>query len=218
MKGNHVHSAPYHPASNGAVERFNQTFKQALKASEKDGRSLSHRLSDFLLTYQSTPHATTQRTPSSLFLKRELRTRFSLLQPDVGKQVADKQADQIEGHDQQVKARSFRESQPVMVRNLRQSGSKWIPGTVLKQTGPLSYVVRTESGLAWKRHVDHLHEYTVVQPARTEQTSGESDIDDFDIAPSSTNPIETQREEPARLTETTRRYPSRNRRSPDRYM
>ena len=75
----HIRCAPYHPASNGAVESFNQTFKRALKASEKDGRSLSHRLADFLLTYRSTPHSTTNRTPSSLFLNRELRTRFSLL-------------------------------------------------------------------------------------------------------------------------------------------
>ena len=133
MKSNrikHICSAPYHPSSNGAVECFTQTFKQALKTSEKDSRSLSHRLSDFLFTYRSTPHATTQRTPSSLFLKQELRTRFSL-QPDVGKQVADKQADQIKGHNQHVKARSFQETQPVMVCNFRQSGPKWIPGTVL---------------------------------------------------------------------------------------
>ena len=44
MKSNgikHTHCAPYHPSSNGAVERFNQTFKQSLRASEKDGRTLS---------------------------------------------------------------------------------------------------------------------------------------------------------------------------------
>ena len=38
----HIRSAPYHPASNGAVERFIQTFKQSMKASVNDGRSLSH--------------------------------------------------------------------------------------------------------------------------------------------------------------------------------
>ena len=68
----HTHCAPFHPSSNGAVERFNQTFKQSLRASEKDGRTLSHRLADFLLTYRSTPHTTMNQTPSSLFLYREV--------------------------------------------------------------------------------------------------------------------------------------------------
>ena len=60
MKGNrvkHIRCAPYHPSSNGAVERFNQTFKQALRASSKDGQTLSHRSTDLSLNsschYQS---------------------------------------------------------------------------------------------------------------------------------------------------------------------
>ena len=135
--------APYHPSSNEAVERFNQIFKQAMKASAKDGRPLSHRLADFLVTYRSTPHATTKRTPTSLFLQREIRTRFSLLHPDVSKQVHDKQADQIATHDQHTKSRDFNVGQDVMVRNLRPTGPKWIPGTIIKQTGPLAILYCT---------------------------------------------------------------------------
>ena len=62
----HIRCAPYHPASNGAVERFIQTFKQSMKASDNDGRSVSHRLANFLLSYRATPHATTNHSPSSL--------------------------------------------------------------------------------------------------------------------------------------------------------
>ena len=40
----HIHTAPYHPASNGAIERFIQTFKQAMKAGEGNGLPFQHRL------------------------------------------------------------------------------------------------------------------------------------------------------------------------------
>ena len=54
----HIFTTPYHPSSNGAVERFVQTFKQAMKAGERSGLSVQHRLQSFLLSYQSTPQTT----------------------------------------------------------------------------------------------------------------------------------------------------------------
>ena len=100
---------------------FYQTLKQSLRTSEEDGRSLSHRLCDFLLTYRAIPHATTNHTPASLMLNRELRTRFSLLQPDVSADVHEKQMVQ---HDQYAKARRFQEGQNVMVCDFHPSKPK----------------------------------------------------------------------------------------------
>ena len=162
MKSNgvkHIRCAPYHPSSNGAAERFIQTFKRSMKASQKDGRTLSHHLADFLLTYRATPHATTGRAPSTLFLQRHLRTRLSLLQPDTEKHVHQKQADQVKQHNTHAKQRSFRENQRVMVKNFR-PGPKWVPGIIIKQLGPLSFLVRTSEDLEWKRHLDHIRDYT----------------------------------------------------------
>ena len=47
----HTRSSPYHPSSNGTVERFVSTFKQTMKAGEEDDPSRHHRLGNFLLTY-----------------------------------------------------------------------------------------------------------------------------------------------------------------------
>ena len=77
----HIRSAPYHPASNGLVERFVRTFKEAMKAGKHDNLSLSHRVQNFLFTYRTTPHSTTKVAPCMLFLKRGLRTRLDLLRP-----------------------------------------------------------------------------------------------------------------------------------------
>lgn len=43
-----------------------------MKAAEHDGRSLQHRLSEFLLNYQASEHPTTSSTLRELFLNRKL--------------------------------------------------------------------------------------------------------------------------------------------------
>ena len=71
----HIKSAVKHPASNGEVERFVQTFKQSMKKSKNDSGNLHQKLDRFLMSYRVTPHSVTKESPSKLFLKRELRTR-----------------------------------------------------------------------------------------------------------------------------------------------
>ena len=38
----HIRVVPYHPSSNGAVERLVQSFKQCMKAGEHDGLVFQH--------------------------------------------------------------------------------------------------------------------------------------------------------------------------------
>ena len=55
----HIRSAPYHPSTNGAVERLVQTVKHALKSGHQRGVPLEQTLATFLLQYCTTTHATT---------------------------------------------------------------------------------------------------------------------------------------------------------------
>ena len=106
MKSNgikHIRCAPYHPASNGAVERLVQTFKKAMKAST----DTSFALASFLLSYRTTPHSTTNETPCKLFLGRNLRTRLDLLLPNCEETVSNRQAAQKTGHDKHSRPREF---------------------------------------------------------------------------------------------------------------
>ena len=74
--------------------------------------------------------------------------------------MIDKQADEVKQHDKHAKTRrQFEIGEQVMIRNVRQSGPKWVPGTILKKTGPLSYVVKMTSGLEWNCHVDLIRAY-----------------------------------------------------------
>ena len=65
-----------------------------MKASEKEGGSLDQRLNHFLFSYQSCLHATTNVSPTDLFLGRALHIRFDLLKPDPMNKILDKQATQ----------------------------------------------------------------------------------------------------------------------------
>ena len=134
--------------------------------------TLQHQLSNFLLTYRSTPHATTNQSPCSLFLKREVRTRFDLMKPDSQGLVTGKQGQQKLAHDQKAKLRELTIGQDVMARNYR-AGDKWMPGTVIGRRGPLSYTVQMKTGAIWRRHIDQLREHIARADVNSDPTSSD---------------------------------------------
>ena len=150
----HIRTAVYHPASNGEAERFVQTFKNALKRGKTDPGSLKQKLAQFLLRYRTTPNTVSARTPAELFLKRQLRTRLDLLHPCLRTKVASKQACAKDRRDRSAKERQFDIGEEVFVQNFR-GEPRWLAGTVVEETGPVSYRVQVGEML-WKRHVDQI--------------------------------------------------------------
>ena len=74
--------APYHPRSNGEVERLVETFKNSMeKANPSTGEQLQECLINFLARYRATPHTVTGQTPSKMLNSRQIRTRLDLLHP-----------------------------------------------------------------------------------------------------------------------------------------
>ena len=174
----HICCAPYHPVTNGLVERFVQSLKAALKASLNSGLPLHRRVSNFLFTYRSTPHTTTGVSPSSLFLHRRIRARLDLLHPNSESQVLAKQAQQKSQHDRRAQHREFFVGQTVMARNLR-PGPDWVPTVVVERLGPLTYLVETSNKLLWKRHIDLLQELSM----RNSNTEPQEDTSPNDLEP-----------------------------------
>ena len=183
----HIRSAPYHPATNGLAERFVQSVKLALKASVNSGKSLSERLLSYLLTYRSSPHATTGVSPCSLFLHRPLRTRLDLLRPNLEACVVEKQAQQKAVHDRRAQCREFLVGQSVMVRNFR-PGQDWVPAIVVERLGPVSYLVETADHQMWRRHLDHLKEFRGLPNSVQSGSDREVAVDDEDPLPTSSEP------------------------------
>jgi len=100
-----------------------------------------------LLKYRTTPHPSTGQTPSTVMFGRELQTRLTLLQPN----ELERLEKSIKGKDG---TRSFEPDDSVWLRNY--SGNpKWIPGTIVTKTGPVSFKVESKDQI-YKRHVDQI--------------------------------------------------------------
>ena len=150
----HVKSAPYHPASNGLVERAVQTFKEFMKKM-KSG-SIEANVSRFLLQYRITPHSTTGISPSEMLMGRRPRSCLDLIIPDISKRVIGKQQIQKANHDHRGKQRTLNVGDSVNVRNFAATGDNWLPGSIVESLGPLSFRVKLSDGRLVKRHIDHI--------------------------------------------------------------
>ena len=156
----HVTSAPYHPSSNGLAERAVQTFKNGLKRTKGD--TIQERISKLLFTYRLTPQTTTGVAPSQLLMGRRPRSCLDRLFPS--QRVEKHQSRQAEQHDNAKPLRSFKVDDPVYVKDFSTPNNAWIPGKVVKVTGPLSYHVEVQPGKVVRRHVDAVRKCYVVLP------------------------------------------------------
>ena len=80
--------------------------------------------------------------------------------PDIGNHVRDRQATQKQHHDVRSRSTEFQLGSKVMVKDSC-NPSRWLPGIVLKQKGPLSYLIRLDTGQVWRKHVDHFKQIDV---------------------------------------------------------
>ena len=167
--------APYHPASNGLAERAVRTIKQGLRKMTEG--SLSAQIARFLFQYRNTPHSTTGMIPAELLMGRKLRSRLDLVRPSLQRHVQDKQEQQRRHHDLHAKQHTFVEGEKVYVKNHR-AGDPWLPGEIIKATGPVSYTVKRADGNVVRSHQDHIRSrFTEVQSSLNPPIE---DVDDLE--------------------------------------
>ena len=148
-----------------------------MRKTANDSITLQQRPANFLLTYRTTPHATTNAAPCELLMNRVLHTHFDMLRPSTEKRVCDSQKQQ---HDEHGKDLSLGPGQTVWARDFRGS-TKWLPGVVVQCTGPLIYMIQLNDKSLWKRHIDYLQNR--VESQASVNTPAVTDIPESSVMP-----------------------------------
>ena len=131
-----------------------------MKACKGSKLSIQQRIANYLLTYRSTRHATTGRTPPDLFLGRELRIRLTVLRPSVWEKVMDSQAKQKGTHDALSKLREFYLSDRVLVKEHRKKHTWW-PCSIAARSGLKYYVAVLNQWSNLEATSDHIRRDTM---------------------------------------------------------
>ncbi|XP_063543169.1 uncharacterized protein K02A2.6-like [Cydia strobilella] len=152
----HTFTAPHYPATNGAAERFVETFKSHMKKIIESGKSQNYALGIFLFDYRTTTHKTSGVTPARLMMGRELRNRFSLLRPaPIYQNLVEAQEKQLK-YAKGARILELSEGDLVNVKEFRR-GKKWSKGHIVKVLMPGSTFMVEVEGAKWKRHANQLH-------------------------------------------------------------
>ena len=140
----HLTGAPYHPATNGAMERLVQTFRQSLRKSDKAPRDA---LFEFLIQYRRTPTASGY-SPSELLTGRQIRTKLDFLLPSPAHCAQGKQAriaTKAQSNEVLRSVTSYEVGDPCYALYYEPCHSyqpRWVPTIVTKRHGTRNVKVR----------------------------------------------------------------------------
>ena len=144
----HMRTAPYSPKTNGSAENFVRTFKGYLRKMKHNSLTIDSKIVNFLLSYRTTPHSATKETPAKAMFGRELRTKFTLVHPNLSNEMEKRHPSRHSSH----KLRSFEIGDPVEARDYR-SPNSWRRGAVVRKLGPVTYEVQVGGVICVKTRI-----------------------------------------------------------------
>lgn len=136
----HLTTAPYHPASNGAAERFVRSFKERMKKLVSEGKNVNTALKMFMRDYNWRNHTSTNKIPAEMMFSRPIKNELSFLNPKYNRNLRGKS--------------KYTLNEPIWVR--QRKTEKWIPGIISKTFGSKLYLVSCEDERFRKVHEDQI--------------------------------------------------------------
>ncbi|KMQ91016.1 hypothetical protein RF55_9167 [Lasius niger] len=144
-------TAPGHPATNGLAERYVQILKKKLKAMEHEPGTITFKVENILYRFRATP-LRCSKSPSELYLNRQIRIKLDLLHPPhiVQNSIQKPNVRQLSVEDK-VQSRTYGGTQ------------RWKLGTIMKKFGQLHYMIHLDKGYNIIGHINQLRPSKVLK-------------------------------------------------------
>lgn len=162
-------TTPYWPQANGEVERQNRSLMKNIKISAQEGKDWKEELLTYQASYHLTPHSVTGKSPGSL-MQKVFRDKLPSIVKDIeweNDNVIDRDIIMKEkGQDYINNKRKTKESEisigdtvvPLKLRKTGKMDSNYesVDHTVVERSGGETVIQNNETGVKYKRHVNHL--------------------------------------------------------------
>lgn len=149
----HIRTAPYFPATNGAAENAVKTVKYAIKNAShgKTHIDADKILCDFLTDYRNSIHCATKQSPVSKLFSYTPKIKLDLIFPKIGKSKSD-----VKYEAETKKSRIFNKLENVLIRTYRGNKISWSRGQIINILGPRMFECKLSDGKVIKRHLDQI--------------------------------------------------------------
>ena len=98
-------------------------------------------------------YCTTDRSSTEIMLRRQPRSQFHLLKPNMAQIVEQKQL----SHDKSSATCEFQEGKELYAHNFFNQGSHWLADCIISLTGLVSIVMELEDSCLIRQHFDQIH-------------------------------------------------------------
>ncbi|XP_055644734.1 uncharacterized protein K02A2.6-like [Toxorhynchites rutilus septentrionalis] len=164
-----INTIPYWPQQNGKVERQNRSILKRLTNAQELGQDWRRVLDQYILSYHSTPHPTTGRSPFDLMFGRRVRNKL----PQIPREVHCDEAVSDFDRTQKEKGRIYADHKRKARRSDIEEGDKVL---VKRFRNGADVTLRClETGKEYRRNVAHLKKLPDLSPA-TESTNESAPI------------------------------------------
>lgn len=180
-----INTIPFWPAMNGEVERQNRSLLKRLRIAQQLGKDWRAEMRQYLLTYHSTNHSTTGKSPAELMFGRRMRTKLPQIPPSrlEDEEVRDRDAIIKEkgrvytDGKRRAKESDIVEGNRVIVKRMKKDNKLDTDFSteefeVIRKTGADTIIRSCSTGKEFRRNVTHLKKLELPGLCKDNRLSG----------------------------------------------